>query len=301
MDKKKFSSRKINKIATALFLARTFQCHADYVTCKIHAQLGNQLFEIAQAMSYAMDHNLPCSFPEVEQAINGSLNHRHIFPKVNTDPLPEGLNFYYYYPEGPELASPFTYIPIENQHRPVCFHGIFQNIHYFEKYTEFFKDLFGLTPEVEQALRVQYAHLFKRPTVAIHVRTFFTDHSGSGTGYLKDLRAGNWDYYLNALDEFPDDYQFIVFSDAYYWTKRNFPRVKPHIYFVPSTNPHYHDFQLISLCDHQVTSYQSTFSWWAAWLNRNPNKKVIYPPPTTNAEGRFPSDWIEKSNTRERQ
>lgn len=40
--------------------------------------------------------------------------------------------------------------------------------------------------------------------------------------------------------------------------------------------PNYIDLFILSLCKHQIIS-SSSFGWWAAWLNRNPEKIVIRP------------------------
>ena len=38
---------------------------SDYVTVKLNGQLGNQLFQIATAYAYAMDHQLNLTVPDL--------------------------------------------------------------------------------------------------------------------------------------------------------------------------------------------------------------------------------------------
>lgn len=75
---------------------------------------------------------------------------------------------------------------------------------------------------------------------------------------------------------------FFVFSDNMEWCKKNLDilglKDNDSIYFVSHNygKNSYKDMQLMSKCQHNIVP-QSTFSWWGAYLNENPDKIVITP------------------------
>lgn len=90
---------------------------------------------------------------------------------------------------------------------------------------------------------------------------------------------------------------FFVFSDDPQWTKENIKSKQP-MTFITHNFPKkdYEDLRLMSSCQHNITA-NSSFSWWGAWLNQNPDKIVIAPKrwfrdPTINTDDLIPKSWI---------
>lgn len=56
----------------------------------------------------------------------------------------------------------------------------------------------------------------------------------------------------------------------------------------------YVDMQLMGMCRHNIIA-NSSFSWWGAWLNRNPQKVVVSPNKWLNIESEspIPRSWIK--------
>jgi len=70
---------------------------------------------------------------------------------------------------------------------------------------------------------------------------------------------------------------FFVFSDDPDWVVQNV-RLDHPVEFVSHNGDerNYEDLRLMSLCRHQIIA-NSSFSWWAAWLNENPGKTIFAP------------------------
>lgn len=85
-------------------------------------------------------------------------------------------------------------------------------------------------------------------------------------------------YYTDCLARLKKDFPNLtvfVFSDDIGWAKNNF-RLGVPTEFVDGCEKDVEELFLMSYCRHNITA-NSTFSWWGAWLNRTPDKKVFVP------------------------
>jgi len=110
------------------------------------------------------------------------------------------------------------------------------------------------------------------------------------------------DYYNSAikflLQKINNPY-FFIFSDDLNWVKQNLKIPHDHEFISGNVgNNSFVDMQLMSLCRNNIIS-NSTFSWWGAWLNPNPDKVVIAPEQwfndkTKNAytDDLIPNEWV---------
>jgi len=109
-------------------------------------------------------------------------------------------------------------------------------------------------------------------SVAIHIRR------GDYTSY-QPLVLLPLDYYRKAVEKINnlcENPHFFIFSDDINLAKKNLGWLPSHATFVGGHTKDYQDLMLMSRCKHNIIA-NSTFSWWGAWLNSNPNKVVITP------------------------
>ena len=148
--------------------------------------------------------------------------------------------------------------------------GYFQSERYFAE----------IADEVRRAFQPQDASLIAaidvklaafrrdhRPLVSLHIRR------GDFLNITAYEAMTGGDFIDRAMAEFPDA-DFLVFSDDLEWCRTHFAQ-RPHMYFSPFTRV-LDDFFAMSRCDHHILA-KSTFSWWAAWLNKQPARRVVAP------------------------
>ena len=134
--------------------------------------------------------------------------------------------------------------------------------------------------------------------VSIHIRR--GDYvSNSNTN--KKHGTCKLDYYFRCLEYITNainHLHFFVFSDEPQWACDNLKLTYPTtIVDYNGVDKNYEDIRLMSQCKYNIIA-NSTFSWWAAWLNKNPDKIVIAPKKwfndsSINTSALIPDSWIQ--------
>lgn len=258
----------------------------SYVSGELKGQLGNQCFIVAAAVSLALDRGAIAVFPDFLSKTEAGipLNYKKIFFRVNTD-LPRHCMLRCY--EEPH----FHYAPIPKLQN-IKISGYFQSEKYFGHHKREILELFAPSDEIREYLFNKYQNLIGHPnSVSIHVRSYFREDPHQNT-YLACSRS----YLEKAIESFSRDALFVVFSNDMSWCRELLSGIERNFCFIEEEE-YYHDFYLMSLCKHNIIS-NSSFSWWAAYLNKNSDKKVIAPKewfnPRTGLDIRdlIPEGWI---------
>ncbi|HEX8912732.1 MAG TPA: alpha-1,2-fucosyltransferase [Humisphaera sp.] len=136
----------------------------------------------------------------------------------------------------------------------------------------------------DDALRAYAAEYVARrrgaggPVVAVHVRRGDLAYSVEVVNrpdYIYGMPV-SIDYVRAGMARFPPGSTYLVFSDSgkdLDWCAQRIAGPGVHFCYGHSD---LQDFAVMQACDHHVIS-NSTFSWWAAWLNPSPHKRVVAP------------------------
>lgn len=247
-----------------------------YIIGSLLGQLGNRMFEVATVSALAWDNNAEAYFPELTPS-----EYAHIFSRCKKQPPSMKVDF--------EWATPtYGYKPIP--FRPnMKLAGYCQSEKYFMHQRERILQLFAPRPVDLKYIQKKYAHILNHPnSVSVHLRYYYAEKPDEDTFVQYDR-----EYFEKAMALFSNTALFVVTSDNIAFARQNIPTENRNVIFIEK-EPYYIDFFLQSMCKHNIIS-NSTFSWWSAWLNKNPNKKVVRPLVWLSGQPDIggPDEWVK--------
>jgi hypothetical protein len=254
-----------------LFLSSSLQSteQKPYVVGNLLGQAGNNFFQIATASALAWDNNADPYFPGL--AIIPSL-YQHYFSHCKINPLSKEISFNWQEP-----SNQYTPIPYQDN---MSISGYVQSWKYFDHHRDRLLTLFAPPKKDIRYIKKKYGHLLSQNnTVGIQIR-YYMKEAPSYAQYGRD-------YLEEAMALFPETSLFIVSSNDLSFAKSQVPIEGRNVIFLEG-EPAYIDFHLLTLCKDMIIT-NSTFGWWIAYLNQNPNKTIICP----DVSEMYPESWIQ--------
>ena len=244
----------------------------NYILCNLKEgsieQLGNQLFEIANCYYLSKKYGKQLIVKYNNKHKNIYLHELRslskIFHILNIKSISTSDHISIH-------EKNFHYTPILlDYNENYSLTGHFQSELYFYNIKEFINDLFYLDKDDNDLLLELYNKYTlhfnnEKKIISIHIRR---------TDYINCIVLPI-SYYKKCIDYFGIDCNYLIFSDDIKWCKENILlNSLLNKEFVQEKD--YLELFLMSKCDHNIIA-NSTFSWWGAYLNKNPKKKVLYP------------------------
>ena len=170
--------------------------------------------------------------------------------------------------------------------------GYWQSPKYFEKYAEEIREQFYVDeqPIVDEADRIGITQ--DDDSVAIHIR--MGDYAMSKNIFVNGLYLLPFQYYKNAMNEikrYMPSQNFYVFTNDVEKARIVFEDISEITYANEERRlSDLQEMHLMSMCKHQIIA-NSTYSWWAAWLNKNERKIICSPNIVFANKDIIPEDW----------
>jgi hypothetical protein len=182
---------------------------------------------------------------------------------------------------------------------PAYIKGYFQSYKYLENQEDLIRETFSFPVEsLDDRNKTLLSKLQSEIAISVHIR-----RGDYVTNTKTQQFHGNCslEYYSKAillLASKIEKFTLVFFSDDSQWVKEQFETLPYSKLFVDDNTEEnsWVDMFLMSSCTHNIIA-NSSFSWWAAWLNTQPNKIVIAPKKwyansERNTNDLIPPQWI---------
>jgi hypothetical protein len=273
-----------------------------------NGRLGNQLFQYAALKGLATKNGYEMKIPDPQtMSWHGQtclLDKFNIECDYLTQSDVNTLKNLYEEPSWKQYDSNFFSVPDNT-----TIDGYYQSIFYFEHIEEQIKK--ELTPKNEYLDNaMNYIDFLKEKhqceIVSVHVRRGDNMTNGQ-TGLIQAFQPGGMyeTYFKEAKKVFEEkNVKFLVFTGGQRFNEDNSVDIQwckqffgEDGFLFSEGQEQIDDYCRIMSCDHNILSHASSFGWWAAYVNPNPNKIVVAPEwyhpdePTLKREKFYPKEY----------
>lgn len=167
---------------------------------------------------------------------------------------------------------------------PTYYEGYFANLEYYNDIRPLLQKEFRLSVPFQLPRDLKHILNYEN-TVSLHIRR------GDFIKLHRDISEKM--YYSEAMrriKKYVKEPIYLVFSDDIEWVKKNIMIDDEKIYVSGNGFADYVEFAIMKHCKHNIIA-NSTFSYWAAFLNSNEDKIVICPRRWKSPI--IPKEWIQ--------
>lgn len=273
------------------------------ITCDFFGGLGNNLFQLATAYAIHKKYGYELQIPSVVSRGNiGVFGQETELEFTNLFDNEFAYNNYlnlprYTHPDTDLASTDYTYteIPVTDN---TCYSGYFQSEKYFMG-VDISKEL-KLNSKVTSEILDHFSDLYSKKTISLHYRLGGDRVQPHMQHYHKNVSVEFYKKALSSISDYSEStHNILVFSDNMSLCRELLKDLNYPLTYVQNASNIIH-FIMMSLCDINIVG-NSTFSWWAAYMNQKEHKKVIatqsewFGPGYShcNLKDTFPQSWIK--------
>lgn len=292
------------------------------IVVKLIGGLGNQLFQYAAGLALANYHKkeLYLDISHLNQDSKGAYTKRKfeldkfkINTKIADKAILDNFNF-----NGNKLITKLKKLTpslfkkmIFNEHQfnfhsnffklpaTTYLNGYWQSEKYFNSFKDKLIASISLIEPLSEHAKAFDARISSSKSVSIHIRRGDFVSLKSANHFHGYLEIDHYKQAIEIIKSKVENPSFFIFSDDIEWCKTNFDFISPKEFVegkLLGISTH-EELILMSHCKHNIIA-NSSFSWWAAWLNQYQDKVVVAPKnwfadKTINTNDLIPSNWIK--------
>ena len=277
------------------------------IIIRLSGGLGNQLFQYAIGRRMAIDRNVTLKL-DVVSGFRGDFfkrkyelyNFNIVEHLATDDEIPKSI---FTHTEAPTIIGKMTrsinnlIVSINhdiisektlnydervlNNDRDNCYLvGFWQSEKYFNPIRGILLKEITVRRELNETSKEYLEDINKKNSISVHFRNYALKNNDNYYFQRPDIHGVlNSVYYDSAVDyiiQRVENPHLFLFSDDAEMLLRKIKHNIPYTIIAHNKSSNYEDLVLMLMCKHQIIA-NSSFSWWAAWINQNKNKIVIAP------------------------